>query len=121
VLQQYQAALGLLPTALSASLTRSAPLLDAFIPESDATALIEHARTGPFRPVAHLFESRQLGEYAADGVFGLDLGKWGAAAWGEGESGTDSIPNVITALLNALNEKYKELASDDGESVSLGY
>ncbi|KAG9083124.1 hypothetical protein FS749_006281 [Ceratobasidium sp. UAMH 11750] len=113
VLQQYQAALGSLTPALGASVARIGPLLDAFVPESDATALIEHARTGPFRPVAHLFESRQLGEYAADGVFGLDLGKWGAAAWGEGESGVDTIPGVVTALLSALTEKYKDLPSDE--------
>ncbi|KAG8744195.1 hypothetical protein FRC10_010661 [Ceratobasidium sp. 414] len=117
VLQQYQAALGSLTPALGASVARIGPLLDAFVPESDAAALIEHARTGPFRPVAHLFESRQLGEYAADGAFGLDLGKWGAAAWGEGESGVDTIPGVITALLDALAEKYKNLPSDEGESI----
>ncbi|QRV88863.1 Rho-GTPase-activating protein [Ceratobasidium sp. AG-Ba] len=113
VLQQYQAALSSFTPALGASVARIAPLLDAFVPESDATALIEHYRTGPFRPVAHLFESRQLGEYAADGAFGLDLGKWGAAAWGEGESGVDAIPSVITSLLAALDQKYKELPSDE--------
>ncbi|KAG9123785.1 hypothetical protein FRC07_013964, partial [Ceratobasidium sp. 392] len=113
VLQQYQSALGSLSPSIGASVARIGSLLDAFVPESDATALIERSRTGPFRPVAHLFESRQLGEYAADGVFGLDLGKWGAAAWGEGESGTDAIPGIITSLLEALTEKYKGLPSDE--------
>ncbi|KAG8687764.1 hypothetical protein FRC08_011783, partial [Ceratobasidium sp. 394] len=63
---------------------------------------------------AALYQFRpKLGEYAADGVFGLDLGKWGAASWGEGESGVDTIPGVITALLSALTEKYKDLPSDE--------
>lgn len=114
MLGQYQSALAALPKAFNASLTRCSPLLDAFNPESDVTALIERARTGPFRPTAHLFESRQLGEYAADGVFGLDLRKWGAAAWGDGEGAGDAIPGVITSLLEALSEKYKVLPSDDG-------
>ncbi|KAH7335300.1 hypothetical protein B0J17DRAFT_669538 [Rhizoctonia solani] len=113
VLQQYQASLAALPNALSTSITRSKPLIDAFTPETDATALIERARTGPFRPTAHLFESRQLGEYITDGHFGLDLGKWGAAAWGEGEAAPDAIPNVITALLGALEAKYPTLPSDE--------
>ncbi|KAJ1306794.1 hypothetical protein OPQ81_007780 [Rhizoctonia solani] len=113
VLQQYQAALATLPNALSTSITRSKPLIDAFTPEADATALIERARTGPFRPTAHLFENRQLGEYITDGHFGLDLGKWGAAAWGEGEAAPDAIPNVITALLGALEAKYPTLSSDE--------
>ncbi|CAE6441078.1 unnamed protein product [Rhizoctonia solani] len=113
VLQQYQAALANLPTALSTSITRSKPLIDAFTPEADATALIERARTGPFRPTAHLFENRQLGEYITDGHFGFDLGKWGAAAWGEGEAAPDAIPNVITALLGALEAKYPTLPSDE--------
>jgi hypothetical protein len=113
VLQQYQAALSSLPNALNASIARSKPLIDAFTPETDATALIERARTGPFRPTAHLFENRQLGEYITDGHFGLDLGKWGAAAWGEGEAAPDAIPSVITALIGALEAKYPSLASDE--------
>ncbi|CAE6519375.1 unnamed protein product [Rhizoctonia solani] len=116
VLQQYQAALATLPNALTTSISRSKPLIDAFTPEADATALIERARTGPFRPfrpTAHLFENRQLGEYITDGHFGLDLGKWGAAAWGEGEAAPDAIPNVITALLGALEAKYPTLPSDE--------
>ncbi|CAE6481960.1 unnamed protein product [Rhizoctonia solani] len=113
VLQQYQAALATLPNALNTSITRSKPLIDAFTPEADATALIERARTGPFRPTAHLFENRQLGEYITDGHFGLDLGKWGAAAWGEGEAAPDAVPSVITALLGALEAKYPTLPSDE--------
>ncbi|CAE6425835.1 unnamed protein product [Rhizoctonia solani] len=113
VLQQYQAALATLPNALNTSIARSKPLIDAFTPEADATALIERARTGYFRPTAHLFENRQLGEYITDGHFGLDLGKWGAAAWGEGEAAPDAIPSVITALLGALEAKYPSLPSDE--------
>lgn len=112
---QYQGILSNIPKNLEQSNERSATLITAFQPDSDLTALIERYRTGPFRPVAQIYESISHDE--ADVVFGIDLRKWAEGGWHElttGEDKKELIPPVVSALFNALAETYKQLPDDSG-------
>lgn len=93
---------------------RSGTLISAYQPESDLTALMERYRTGPFRPEAQVYES--IAHDEADAVFGIDLRREGA--WrveSQDNDGSVALPPVITALLKALDEAYKQLPTDIGE------
>lgn len=97
------------------SLERSNTLIAAYQPESDLKALIEQYRTGPFRPVPHVYESVAHDE--SDVVFGIDLRKWADAGFWHGDGTVsaekkDVVPPVLTAMLTALNEAYAKLPSD---------
>ena len=113
VMSQYQTALMHLPSDVKPSLERSATLIASFQPESDLRALIERYRTGPFMPVAQLYESITHDE--ADAYFGIDLRKWADGGWNavrNGEEPKETIPDVLTVLLAALKEKYPKLQND---------
>ncbi|KAI6023560.1 hypothetical protein BKA83DRAFT_4261276 [Pisolithus microcarpus] len=122
VLHQYQGTLANLPKALEPTLERSATFITTYQPESDLTALIERYRTGPFRPVAKLYESVAHDE--SDVVFGIDLRKWAEGGWSaltSGEEKKDYIPPVLTALLNALRYAYVNLPDDNERRKSWIY
>lgn len=59
-----------------------------------------------------MFES--IAHEEADVVFGIDLRKWAEGGWGSDEVRRDTIPPVLTALLNSLNAEYAEIADDAG-------
>lgn len=120
VLLQYHGTLSNLPALLQPALAREATLVASFQPESDIRALIERYRTGPFKPTAHVYESITHDE--ADVYFGIDLRKWAEGSWFDikGTEGVkDKIPEVLTALLAALNDAYPKLPNDAGESSDL--
>ncbi|KXN86633.1 Rho-GTPase-activating protein 8 [Leucoagaricus sp. SymC.cos] len=113
VLLQFQGTLANLPKAINPSIERQATLIAAYQPESDLTALIERYRTGPFRPDPQVYES--VAHEESDVVFGIDLRKWTEGGWFTLTSGAekkDTIPPVITALLNALNDAYTKMEND---------
>ncbi|KAI5124190.1 hypothetical protein M0805_005041 [Coniferiporia weirii] len=113
VLLQYQGTLANLPAGLQPSVDRSATLVASYQPEADLRALIERYRTGPFRPVAHVYES--LTHEEADVYFGIDLRKWAEGGWSSlrGDAPPkDVVPEVLTAMLNALNSAYPKLPND---------
>ncbi|THH01772.1 hypothetical protein EW145_g6857, partial [Phellinidium pouzarii] len=113
LLLQYQGTLANLPAGLQSSLDRSATLITSYQPEADLRVLIERYRTGPFKPVAHVYESLVHGE--ADVYFGIDLRKWAEGGWSSLRSDAppkDHIPEVLTAMLNALNATYPKLPTD---------
>jgi len=127
VLLQYQGTLSNVPKTLESIIERQTTLIAAYQPESDLTALIERYRTGPFRPDAQVYESISHDE--SDVVFGIDLRKWAEGGWitevmspegsETGASGNkEEVPEVLTAMLKALEEKYQGLSSDDGTSSS---
>jgi len=96
---------------------RSGTLISAYQPDSDLTALIERYRTGPFRPEAQVYES--IAHDEADAVFGIDLRREGA--WrvdNQDNDGPGVIPQVISALLSALEEAYKQLPTDLGQILA---
>lgn len=77
--------------------------------------MIEQYRTGPFRPSPHLYESVAHDE--SDVVFGIDLRKWADAGFWNGSSPgsddrKDTVPSVLTSLLNALMDAYGRLPDD---------
>jgi hypothetical protein len=115
VLLQYQGVLANLPSSLQPTLDRSSVLLSSFQPESDVMALIERYRTGPFRPVAHVFES--MSHDYSDVVFGIDLRKWaGEGGWNAVRAGgkeKGDIPESIKELLDVIAGGYGKLPSDD--------
>lgn len=116
LLLQYQGTLANLPPGLQSSLDRSATLITSYQPEADLRALIERYRTGPFKPVAHVYESLIHGE--TDVYFGIDLRKWAEGGWSSLRSDAppkDNIPEVLIAMLNALNAAYPKLPNDSGE------
>ncbi|KAK2463698.1 hypothetical protein APHAL10511_004449 [Amanita phalloides] len=122
VLLQYQGILANIPKSLEQSNERSGTLIAAYQPESDLTALIERYRTGPFRPVAQIYESISHDEL--DVVFGIDLRKWAEGGWHELSTGEDKkelIPPVVTALLNGLSEAYQKLPNDSEKRKSWIY
>ena len=80
---------------------------------------MERYRTGPFRPKAHLFES--VSHEEGDGVFGIDLRKWAEGGWTSDEVRRDTLPPVLTILLDALNTKYGEIPDDFGQFQVLIY
>lgn len=116
VLSQYQTALMHLPSDTQPSLERSATLIASFQPESDLRALIERYRTGPFMPSAQVYESITHDE--ADAYFGIDLRKWADGGWNavrNGEEPKEQVPEVLTAMLKALTDKYPTMANDMGK------
>ena len=97
------------------SFERQETLIASYQPEADLKALIEQYRTGPFRPNPHVYES--LAHDESDVVFGVDLRKWvDAGFWNASANGSqerrDTIPPVLTTLLNALSEAYGKLPND---------
>ncbi|KAF8141613.1 hypothetical protein EV363DRAFT_1392059 [Boletus edulis] len=110
VLLQYQGTLANIPKAFERTLETSATLIASYQPESDLTALIERYRTGPFHPVPQLYES--IAHDESDVVFGIDLRKWAEGGWSaltSGEEKKETIPPVLTALLDGLTEVYTKL------------
>ncbi|KAJ7066747.1 hypothetical protein C8F01DRAFT_1020317 [Mycena amicta] len=110
VLLQYHGTVSNLPKTVEASVHRSGTLISAYLPESDLNALIERYRTGPFRPVAQLYES--VSHIETDVVFGIDLRRWAEGGWDAGEARKYEIPPVLPALLTAITEAYKRLPND---------
>lgn len=86
------------------------------MPETDVKALIERYRTGPFHPVAQVYEDIQHDQ--GDVVFGINLRRWSESNW-DGlttiEEKQDKLPAVITAMLAALEDSYAKLTDDAGE------
>ncbi|KAG6854255.1 hypothetical protein C0991_008948 [Blastosporella zonata] len=119
VLLQYQGTLANLPKSLEPSLERQTTLVASYQPENDLNALIERYRTGPFRPDAQVYESVAHNE--SDVVFGIDLRRWAEGGWHAlttGEEKKELVPPVLTALLEGLQDAYKRLPDDAGESYS---
>lgn len=113
VLLQYQGSISNLRKSYEASTDRSSTLISAYNPDSDLKALIERYRTGPFRPKAYVFESVTHEE--GDSAFGIDLKKWAEGGWSSDEVRRDSLPPVLTTLLNALNAQYGNIPDDSGQ------
>ncbi|KAG6890096.1 hypothetical protein C0995_012045 [Termitomyces sp. Mi166 len=114
VLLQYQGTLANLPKSLEPSLDRQATLVASYQPENDLTALIERYRTGPFRPDPQVYEGVVHDE--SDVVFGIDLRRWAEGGWyalTTGEEKKESVPLVLTALFEGLQEAYKKLPNDN--------
>jgi hypothetical protein len=59
-----------------------------------------------------VFES--IAHEEADSVFGIDLRKWAEGGWGNEEVKRDTLPPVLTTLLNALNAQYGKIPDDSG-------
>jgi hypothetical protein len=119
VLKQYEDALARLPGRLADLQSGTSLSVEAFNPEADIKALIEGNRTGPFRPQPHVYES--IESDIPDVNFGIDLRKWaGDQGWRASISAPPrpkgAIPEVLEALLKALNEMYAE-AQDEGEQL----
>ncbi|KAH9935934.1 uncharacterized protein BXZ73DRAFT_89427 [Epithele typhae] len=113
VLAQYHTELGKLSTSYSSSTVHVETLMTSFQPESDIKVLIERSRTGPFRPVAQVYES--IAHDESDVVFGIDLRKWADSAyWNVTAPGEkkEEVPPMLSALLAALVEAYPKLPSD---------
>lgn len=106
-----------MPSGLQISLEKSSTLISSFQPEQDLVALIERYRTGSFRPIAQIFESV---DHETDVSFGIDLRQWaGEGGWNairSGEKENLKVPQVLTSLLDALNETYPKLPDDSGKS-----
>ena len=49
-----------------------------------------------------------------DSVFGIDLRRWAEGGWGSDEVRKDTLPPILTMLLNDLNAHYGEIADDSG-------
>jgi len=49
-----------------------------------------------------------------DVVFGIDLRKWAEGGWGSDEIRRETLPPVLTTLLNALNTQYGKISDDSG-------
>ena len=107
VLLQYQGSIANLRKSYDASADRSSTLISAYNPDNDLKALIERYRTGPFRPRAHVFES--ITHEEGDAVFGIDLRKWAEGGWGTDEVRKDSLPPILTTLLDNLNGAYGDI------------
>ncbi|KAI0693202.1 hypothetical protein C8T65DRAFT_668442 [Cerioporus squamosus] len=115
VLTQYHAALGKLSQNYAASKEKVETLITAYQPEQDIKVLIERYRTGPFRPVAQVYES--IAHDESDVVFGIDLRKWADAAYWSvasppGGEKKEELPPVLASLLGALLEAYPKLPND---------
>jgi hypothetical protein len=94
-------------------------LVSSYQPENDLVALIEQYRTGPFRPIPHVYES--IVHDRADVVFGIDLRKWaGEGGWHAVRAKEElkdhiEIPSIVTGLLAGMNEAYEKLPNDSGK------
>ena len=117
VLTQYHTSLAKLSQNYAASQEKVDTLIAAYQPEQDIKVLIERSRTGPFRPVAQVYES--IAHDESDVVFGIDLRKWADSAYwnvtSPGEKKED-IPPLLTSLFAALAEAYPKLPNDAGLS-----
>ncbi|GFZ50185.1 hypothetical protein JCM24511_07940 [Saitozyma sp. JCM 24511] len=116
VLKQYEDALARLPGRLADLQSGTSLSVEAFNPEADIKALIEGNRTGPFRPQPHVYES--IESDIPDVNFGIDLRKWaGDQGWRASISAPPrpkgAIPEVLEALLKALNEMYTEAQDEE--------
>ncbi|TBU60977.1 hypothetical protein BD310DRAFT_874563 [Dichomitus squalens] len=112
-LTQYQATLGKLAGNYKSSSEKVETLVAAYQPEQDVKVLIERYRTGPFRPVAQVYESISHDE--SDVVFGIDLRRWADSAyWNVANPAErkEELPSVLLALLGALEEAYGTLPND---------
>ncbi|KAI0352312.1 hypothetical protein OH77DRAFT_1428605 [Trametes cingulata] len=113
VLTQYYNTLAKVSKSYAASNERVETLIASYQPEQDIKVLIERCRTGPFRPVAQVYESISHDE--SDVVFGIDLRRWADSAyWNVTSPGEkkEELPPVLTALLGALVEAYPKLPND---------
>jgi hypothetical protein len=116
VLLQYQGTLANIPKVLKAIDDRSSTLVTSYQPDNDLKALIERYRTGPFHPTPQVYESVAHDE--SDIVFGIDLRKWAEGGWvalTTGEQKKELYPNVLSALLDGLQEAYGRLPNDLGQ------
>ena len=59
-----------------------------------------------------MFES--ITHEEADVVFGIDLRKWAEGGWGSDEVRRDTLPPVLTTLLDRLKASYDGLPNDLG-------
>lgn len=59
-----------------------------------------------------MFES--IAHEEGGNVFGIDLRRWAESGWGSDEVRKDSLPPVLTMLLNSLNAEYADIADDAG-------
>ena len=120
VLTQYYNCLSKVSKAYSGNNERVENLIASYQPEQDIKVLIERSRTGPFRPVAQVYES--IAHDESDVVFGIDLRKWADSAYwnvtSPGEKKED-IPPLLTSLFAALAEAYPKLPNDAGLSFVL--
>ena len=116
VLTHYHAALAKLSQSYNTTGEKVEMLITAFQPEQDVKVLIERYRTGPFRPVAQVYES--IAHDESDVVFGIDLRKWADSAYWNvstpGEPKKEEIPPVLASLLAGLVEAYPKLPNDMG-------
>nr|VWO94596.1 Ribonuclease 3 (EC (Ribonuclease III) (RNase III) [Ganoderma boninense] len=113
VLTQYHAAVVKLSGNYKASSETVETLVAAYQPEQDIKVLIERYRTGPFRPVAQVYESISHDE--SDVVFGIDLRRWADGAyWNAASPGErkEELPPILLALLGGLEEAYGRLPND---------
>ncbi|EIW58644.1 uncharacterized protein TRAVEDRAFT_29154 [Trametes versicolor FP-101664 SS1] len=113
VLTQYYNTLAKVSKAYSTANETIEMLIASYQPEQDIKVLIERYRTGPFRPVAQVYESISHDE--SDVVFGIDLRRWADNAyWHVASPGEkrEEAPPVLTALLGALLEAYPRLPND---------
>lgn len=116
-LKTYEKVLSRLPARLVDLNSPTALAIEAFNPDADFKALIEGNRTGPFRPVPHVYEGLEAD--VPDVSFGVDLRRWaGDAGWKSAlhapkrEKG--SVPSVLEGLLGGIKELGKDMP-DDGE------
>ncbi|WVQ75205.1 hypothetical protein IAR50_004816 [Cryptococcus sp. DSM 104548] len=116
VLKEYEQTLAKLPGRLANIQQSTALSVEAFNQDTDLKALIEGNRTGPFRPQAYVYES--LESDLPDVNFGIDLRRWsGERGWKSlvgmgGKRNKGAIPEVLEALLRALNEMYQDLSEE---------
>ncbi|KAH8116279.1 hypothetical protein DFH11DRAFT_1828006 [Phellopilus nigrolimitatus] len=104
VLLQFQGTLANLPTGLQTSLERSATLVASYQPEAGLARAHRALPNGPSSSLWHTYV-----------YFGIDLRKWAEGGWSSlrgDEPPKDNIPEVLTALLNALNTAYSKLPND---------
>ncbi|ODN78380.1 hypothetical protein L202_04020 [Cryptococcus amylolentus CBS 6039] len=117
VLKEYEHTLAKLPSRLANIQQSTALSVEAFNPDTDLKALIEGNRTGPFRPQAYVYES--LESDLPDVNFGIDLRRWsGERGWkslvgASTKRSKGAIPEVLEAMLRALNEMYEDLSEEE--------
>ncbi|KAH9851942.1 hypothetical protein C2E23DRAFT_214849 [Lenzites betulinus] len=113
VLTQYYNTLAKVSKSATESSERVETLIASYQPEQDIKVLIERCRTGPFRPVAQVYESISHDE--SDVVFGIDLRRWADSAYWNVSSPSErkeEAPSVLLALLGALQDAYPKFPDD---------